>query len=35
MFAARPIFTDGLIVFGLALMLIALAMAWKGKKRSV
>jgi hypothetical protein len=35
MIAALPIFTDLMVLFGLLLMAIAIAMAWKGRKRSV
>jgi len=33
MYSGVPIFPDGLLLFGLALMAIAVAMAWKGVRR--
>jgi len=34
MLAAMPIFPDGLLLVGLLFMVVALAMAWKRKRRS-
>jgi LPXTG-motif cell wall-anchored protein len=35
MLAAVPIFPDGLVLVGLLFMAVALAMAWKRKRRAM